>query len=73
MIEENREKLGEVDELIQECKQELKDCRILQSKLRSQLDQEIHEEHQLLARLERLTYQRHYLTGFIEGLLKTSL
>ena len=68
MIEHNVEKLAEIDEFIKECKQELKDCRIVQAKLQSQLDQEIHEEKQLNSRLERLTHQRHFLTGLLEGL-----
>ncbi len=68
MIEHNVEKLNEIDEFIKECKQELKDCRIVQAKLQSQLDQEIHEEKQLSTRLERLTHQRHYLSGLLEGL-----
>lgn len=68
MIEQNITKLNEIDEFIRECKQELKDCRIVQSKLQSQLDQELHEESQLKARLERLTHQRHFLSGLLEGL-----
>ncbi len=68
MIEQNVTKLNEIDEFIREAKQELKDCRIVQSKLQSQLDQELHEESQLKARLERLTHQRHFLSGLLEGL-----
>lgn len=68
MIEVHNEKLQEIDDFIKECKQELKDCRILQSKLQAQLDQELHEEDQLKSRLERLTHQRHFLSGLIEGL-----
>lgn len=68
MIEQNEIKLSEIDEFIRECKQELKDCRIVQAKLQSQLDQEIHEESQLESRLERLTNQRHYLNGLLDGL-----
>lgn len=68
MIEVHKEKLQEIDDFIKECKQELKDCRILQSKLQAQLDQELHEEDQLKSRLERLTHQRHFLSGLIEGL-----
>ena len=68
MIEQNVTKLNEIDEFIRETKQELKDCRIVQSKLQSQLDQELHEESQLKARLERLTHQRHFLSGLLEGL-----
>lgn len=68
MIEQNVTKLNEIDEFIRETKQELKDCRIVQSKLQSQLDQELHEESQLKARLERLTNQRHFLSGLLEGL-----
>lgn len=68
MIEGHNEKLQEIDDFIKECKQELKDCRILQSKLQAQLDQELHEEDQLKSRLERLTHQRHFLSGLIEGL-----
>jgi len=68
MIEQNVTKLNEIDDFIKECKQELKDCRIVQSKLQSQLDQELHEEKQLNARLERLTHQRHFLSGLLEGL-----
>ena len=68
MIEQNVTKLNEIDEFIREAKQELKDCRIVQSKLQSQLDQELHEESQLKARLERLTNQRHFLSGLLEGL-----
>ncbi len=68
MIEQNITKLNEIDEFIKEAKQELKDCRIVQSKLQSQLDQELHEERQLQARLERLTNQRHFLSGLLEGL-----
>ena len=69
MIEVHQEKLQEIDEFIRECKQELKDCRIIQSKLQSQLDQELHEENQLKSRLERLTNQRHFLSGLMEGLM----
>ena len=68
MIEHNQEKLKEIDEFILECKQELKDCRIVQAKLKSQLDQELYEESQLNSRLERLTHQRHFLSGLLEGL-----
>lgn len=68
MIEQNEITLSEIDDFIRECKQELKDCRIVQSKLQSQLDQELHEEFQLKTRLERLTNQRHYLSGLLEGL-----
>ena len=68
MIEQNVTKLNEIDEFIKEAKQELKDCRIVQSKLQSQLDQELHEESQLKARLERLTHQRHFLSGLLEWL-----
>lgn len=68
MIEQNEDKLREIDEFIKEAKQELKDCRIVQSKLQSQLDQEKYEESQLETRLERLTNQRHYLNGLLEGL-----
>lgn len=68
MIEQNEDKLREIDEFIKEAKQELKDCRIVQSKLQSQLDQEKYEESQLETRLERLTNQRHYLSGLLEGL-----
>lgn len=68
MIEQNEDKLREIDEFIKEAKQELKDCRIVQAKLQSQLDQELHEESQLKARLERLTHQRHFLSGLLEGL-----
>ena len=68
MIEQNEDRLREIDEFIKEAKQELKDCRIVQSKLQSQLDQELHEESQLKTRLERLTNQRHYLSGLLEGL-----
>ena len=68
MIESNVQKLNEIDDFIKECKQELKDCRIVQSKLQSQLDQELHEEKNLNARLERLTHQRHFLSGLLEGL-----
>ena len=68
MIEQNVTKLNEIDEFIREAKQELKDCRIVQSKLQSQLDQELHEESQLKARLERLTHQKHFLSGLLEGL-----
>ena len=68
MIEHNVTKLNEIEEFIKEAKQELKDCRIVQSKLQSQLDQELHEESQLKARLERLTHQRHFLSGLLEGL-----
>ncbi len=68
MIEHNVEKLNEIDEFIKEAKQELKDCRIVQAKLQSQLDQEVHEENQLKSRLERLNNQRHFLSGLLEGL-----
>lgn len=68
MIEHNVEKLNEIDEFIKEAKQELKDCRIVQAKLQSQLDQEVHEENQLKSRLERLSNQRHFLSGLLEGL-----
>jgi chromosome segregation ATPase len=68
VIEHNVEKLNEIDEFIKEAKQELKDCRIVQAKLQSQLDQEVHEESQLKSRLERLSNQRHFLSGLLEGL-----
>lgn len=70
LIELNEDKLQEHNDLIKECKQELKEVRIRISRITSELNGELSEEKQLESRLNRLSLQKSFLSGLIEGLEK---
>ena len=66
----NENRLAEHTDLIKECKQELKEVRIRISRITSELNGELSEEKQLETRLNRLTLQKSFLSGLIEGIQK---
>lgn len=70
LIELNEDKLQEHNDLIKECKQELKEVRIRISRITSELNGELSEEKQLESRLNRLSLQKSFLSGLVEGLEK---
>lgn len=70
LIELNEDKLQEHNDLIKECKQELKEVRIRISRITSELNGELSEEKQLESRLSRLSLQKSFLSGLVEGLEK---
>lgn len=70
LIELNEDKLQEHNDLIKECKQELKEVRIRISRVTSELNGELSEEKQLESRLSRLSLQKSFLSGLVEGLEK---
>lgn len=70
LIELNEDKMKEHNDLIKECKQELKEVRIRISRITSELNGELSEEKQLEARLNRLSLQKSFLSGLVEGLEK---
>ncbi len=70
LIKLNEAKLDEHTDLIKECKQELKEVRIRISRITSELNGELSEEKQLETRLNRLTLQKSFLSGLIEGIQK---
>ena len=70
LIELNEDKMKEHNDLIKECKQELKEVRIRISRITSELNGELSEEKQLESRLNRLSLQKSFLSGLIEGLEK---
>lgn len=70
LIELNEDKMKEHNDLIKECKQELKEVRIRISRITSELNGELSEEKQLETRLNRLSLQKSFLSGLVEGLEK---
>lgn len=66
----NENKIDEHNDLIRECKQELKEVRIRISRITTELNGELAEEKQLETRLDRLKLQKSFLSGLIEGLQK---
>lgn len=66
----NENRLAEHTDLIKECKQELKEVRIRISRITSELNGELSEEKQLETRLGKLSLQKSFLSGLIEGLQK---
>lgn len=66
----NEIKIDEHNELIKECKQELKEVRIRISRITTELNGELAEEKQLESRLDRLKLQKSFLSGLIEGIQK---
>ncbi len=70
LIELNEDKMKEHNDLIKECKQELKEVRIRISRITSELNGELSEEKQLESRLSRLILQKSFLSGLVEGLEK---
>ena len=66
----NESKVEEHNDLIKECKQELKEVRIRISRITNELNGELAEEKQLETRLERLKLQKSFLSGLIEGIQK---
>ena len=66
----NEIKIDEHNELIKECKQELKEVRIRISRITTELNGELAEEKQLESRLDRLNLQKSFLSGLIEGIQK---
>lgn len=70
LIQLNENRLAEHTDLIKECKQELKEVRIRISRITSELNGELSEEKQLETRLGKLSLQKSFLSGLIEGLQK---
>ena len=70
LIQINESRLAEHTDLIKECKQELKEVRIRISRITSELNGELSEEKQLETRLGKLSLQKSFLSGLIEGLQK---
>ena len=70
LIQINENRLAEHTDLIKECKQELKEVRIRISRITSELNGELSEEKQLETRLGKLSLQKSFLSGLIEGLQK---
>ena len=70
LIQLNESRLAEHTDLIKECKQELKEVRIRISRITSELNGELSEEKQLETRLGKLSLQKSFLSGLIEGLQK---
>lgn len=70
LIELNEDKMKEHNDLIKECKQELKEVRIRISRITTELNGELSEEKQLESRLNRLSLQKSFLSGLVEGLEK---
>lgn len=70
IIKLNENRLAEHTDLIKECKQELKEVRIRISRITSELNGELSEEKQLETRLGKLSLQKSFLSGLIEGLQK---
>lgn len=66
----NENRLAEHTDLIKECKQELKEVRIRISRITSELNGELSEEKQLETRLGKLSLQKSFLSGLIEGIQK---
>jgi len=69
-IELNEAKILEHNDLIKESKQELREVRIRIARLTNELNGELAEEKQLQSRLDRLTLQKSFLQGLVEGLKK---
>ncbi len=70
LITVNENKIDEHNDLIKECKQELKEVRIRISRITTELNGELAEEKQLESRLDRLKLQKSFLSGLIEGIQK---
>lgn len=70
IVKLNENRLAEHTDLIKECKQELKEVRIRISRITSELNGELSEEKQLETRLGKLSLQKSFLSGLIEGLQK---
>ena len=70
LVKLNENRLAEHTDLIKECKQELKEVRIRISRITSELNGELSEEKQLETRLGKLSLQKSFLSGLIEGLQK---